>query len=394
MVVASGGRFGVSRRLSARRVRGVATGCLGLFGRRDPSRGRRFVVLTVVTALAGTGLVVVGGGGVATAGTGFGVIGHFGGVAGSGNGQFSSPAGVAVDQASGDVYVADPGNHRVQKFDATGNFLLAFGSAGSSPGQFANATAIAVDNSVGGPASGDVYVADQGNNVVDQFSSTGTFIGQVADAPGTLSFGSPVGLSVDPNGNLWVVGSGNNADEFDNTGKFVTGFNDTYGTTSAIAVDSKDNVYLIRGTGATERWTSAGTGQTVIDESSPGSDSSTGTGLAVNQATDAVYIDDTTYVAAYDSAGNKLAQFGQLTGGAGIAVNSATGALYVVDAPNNVVDIFGQGATFPDVTTGAASGISQTGATVGGTINPEGVDTTYHFDYGTDTTYAGGSTPD
>jgi hypothetical protein len=47
--------------------------------------------------------------------------------AGSGAGQVSEPQGVAVDQATGDVYVADRRNHRVDKFDAQGNFILAFG---------------------------------------------------------------------------------------------------------------------------------------------------------------------------------------------------------------------------------------------------------------------------
>jgi DNA-binding beta-propeller fold protein YncE len=37
------------------------------------------------------------------------------GTFGTGNGQFNQPTGVAVD-GSGNVYVADPGNHRIQKF--------------------------------------------------------------------------------------------------------------------------------------------------------------------------------------------------------------------------------------------------------------------------------------
>jgi hypothetical protein len=49
------------------------------------------------------------------------------GIAGSGNGQFSYPTGVAVD-STGDVYVVDGGNHRIEKFDSEGNFLLAWGS--------------------------------------------------------------------------------------------------------------------------------------------------------------------------------------------------------------------------------------------------------------------------
>src|SRR4051794_37946821 len=54
---------------------------------------------------------------------------------GSGNAQFTSPSGIAVD-STGNVYVADTGNHRVQKFDSNGNFLTAWGSYGEGKGQF------------------------------------------------------------------------------------------------------------------------------------------------------------------------------------------------------------------------------------------------------------------
>jgi hypothetical protein len=53
------------------------------------------------------------------------------GIVGAGDGQFGGPyvgpQGIAVDQSDGSVFVNDPGNRRVQKFDKDGNFLLAFG---------------------------------------------------------------------------------------------------------------------------------------------------------------------------------------------------------------------------------------------------------------------------
>ena len=51
----------------------------------------------------------------------------------SGNGQFNVPAGVAVDHA-GNVYVADQGNNRIQKFDSIGKFIATWGSSGSGNG--------------------------------------------------------------------------------------------------------------------------------------------------------------------------------------------------------------------------------------------------------------------
>lgn len=47
---------------------------------------------------------------------------------GSGPGQFFLPSGIAVGP-TGDVYVCDSGNHRIQKFDNDGNFLLQWGGA-------------------------------------------------------------------------------------------------------------------------------------------------------------------------------------------------------------------------------------------------------------------------
>jgi DNA-binding beta-propeller fold protein YncE len=117
---------------------------------------------------------------------------------GSAAGQLKGPTGVAIDYATGDVYVADSDNNRVEQFDEAGTFIRTWGdhvnattggdvcplnpgdqcqaglSAGGA-GQFANPTAIAVDNS-SGPASGAVYVLDSGNNRIQRFSATGQFV--------------------------------------------------------------------------------------------------------------------------------------------------------------------------------------------------------------------------
>lgn len=81
---------------------------------------------------------------------------------GNGDGQFSFPSGLAVDSL-GNVYVADTGNHRIQKFDASGNFLAKWGSEGNGDGQFSNPAGVAVDS------LGNVYVADTGNHRIQKF---------------------------------------------------------------------------------------------------------------------------------------------------------------------------------------------------------------------------------
>ena len=49
------------------------------------------------------------------------------GAPGSGAGQLKAPAGVAVNQSTGDIYVVDSGNNRVDEFEASGTFIRAWG---------------------------------------------------------------------------------------------------------------------------------------------------------------------------------------------------------------------------------------------------------------------------
>lgn len=73
------------------------------------------------------------------------------------NGWFATVTSLTID-ANGAVFVADFYNHRIQKFDAEGGFLTAFGERGSGPGQFTYVTAIAVAE------DGAIFAADFGNN--------------------------------------------------------------------------------------------------------------------------------------------------------------------------------------------------------------------------------------
>ncbi|MDH5203941.1 MAG: hypothetical protein OEW69_11900, partial [Nitrospirota bacterium] len=85
-----------------------------------------------------------------------------------GDGYFNSPWGVAVD-SSGNVYVADSGNHRIQKFNSNGGFITKWGSYGlawgpnEENGNFNGPWSVAVDSSL------NVFVADMGNDRIQKF---------------------------------------------------------------------------------------------------------------------------------------------------------------------------------------------------------------------------------
>lgn len=98
---------------------------------------------------------------------------------GSGTGQLNGIGGIAVDQ-SGDIFVADSGNNRVEVFDPSLNCINQWGgtapSPGSGNGDLNDPVGIALDN--GGSASASVYVVDAGNRRVQKFTHSGAYVTQ------------------------------------------------------------------------------------------------------------------------------------------------------------------------------------------------------------------------
>ena len=182
------------------------------------------------------------------------------GFEGGGAGQFTGPWGVAIDP-SGQVYVADSGNKRIDEFSAAGVFMRAYGwGVVDGASQFEACSSTCRRGLQGGGAgqlsgghisvaidpSGHVYVADEANIRIDEFSAAGAFIKAygwgVSDGAsrfetctsscragisggGAGQLYAPTGVATDSSGDVYVTDYGNaRIDEFSAAGAFIKAF--------------------------------------------------------------------------------------------------------------------------------------------------------------------------
>ncbi len=120
-------------------------------------------------------------------------------------GKFNEPWGIAIGP-DGSVFVTDTWNHRIQKFDQQGNFLLQWGYFGTAenPDGFWGPRGIAVDQ------DGRVFITDTGNKRVAVFDSFGGFITQFGEAGFDIGqFDEPVGITIGINGDVYVADTWN-----------------------------------------------------------------------------------------------------------------------------------------------------------------------------------------
>jgi DNA-binding beta-propeller fold protein YncE len=103
--------------------------------------------------------------------------------------------------AAGNIYVADTGNSRIQKFDAKGTFILDMGDAGDQNGRLREPNGIAVD------AKGNIYTADAARNRLMRFTPQGEFEKEWSGTPDEEFYG-PRDIAIAPNGSIYIVDQG------------------------------------------------------------------------------------------------------------------------------------------------------------------------------------------
>jgi len=277
------------------------------------------------------------------------------------NVKFNAPRGIAVNETTGVVYVADRLNNVIRQIGTDGTVTLfagKFNTSGTADGKgtianFNQPYAVSVNNT-----TGVVYVADGLNNMIRTISPDGTVAtlagkpsGGSGNGKGTnAGFNTPSGIAVNnTTGVVYVADQGNNSIR-------TIGIDGTVSTlrtgiTSAFGVAVKESDTTLYTVADKFIYTLNSSGSTIATNSL--TDNTKSWGVSVNQKTGVVY------VANYQ--GNKILAItngvistyaGKTTSGAesnvygtnasfdsplGIVVNRNTAAIYVSDSNNQVI---------------------------------------------------------
>lgn len=145
-------------------------------------------------------------------------------------GTLAVPQGVAVQESTGNVFVANGrGIDRVEVFDSKGKYIKGIGGTGTGPGQFDEPAALAFD------PYGNLYAGDVFNNRINVFDNEGKYVKSIAQGQFTgliegRPFFGPSSIAFDKDGNGYVGDySADRILKFDNGGN-ITGTIGSSGT--------------------------------------------------------------------------------------------------------------------------------------------------------------------
>jgi DNA-binding beta-propeller fold protein YncE len=321
---------------------------------------------------------------------------------------------VAVDDSNGDTYVADSSSGTVDVVETASGSPLGSLDGSLTPAKSFGGGQVEVAANNG---TGKFYVLDSTDNVVDVFEPSGVYECQItgsatpsasecngvagSDTP-AHGFNRPGGIAVDQaTGNVYVVDANNNVlDIFSSAGAYLRQISFSSvpngiepSDTRSIAVDDANGdvyvtdsgffnpprVYVFNASGEYQTAVTGIGGQPFIGNP---------VSVAADNASGDVYITAAFHAVTgvFEPSGGYITQFATPSGSEGIAVDQASGRLYV--SSNSVVDIYGPGVIVPDVTTGPASNVHVASATLGGVVNPDSIQVTAcQFEFGTSTGY-------
>ena len=300
-------------------------------------------------------------------------------------GEELEPVALAVDESNGDVYVVEPFEHAVFVYEPDGKggyrLLSEWFGAGTPGKAFGEISGVAVDNSssASDPSKGEVYVVES-----EGVGTEGGAVDVFQPVP------NPEGVEEDEGeeGKFLKRLSGPRLEEPNAVTVAST-------TGRVLVADSvKGQIYAYSNTGEFEEKL-AGKGSP--NGSFAGNEGEEGNvaGIAVDEASD-IYVAESEHhaVSQYSATGEWLGWITTTPSAAlaeprGVAL-SAAGSVYVADTATALVDLFGPGVVVPDVTTGKAAKLTRTTVLLKGTIAGEAA--TYHFEWGTTPAY-GQSTP-
>lgn len=162
------------------------------------------------------------------------------------NHTLKRPTGIAINNLSDQIYIADTLNNSIEIFSLKGEHIKSFGNVGNAEGQFNKPTFINIDK------KRNLYVSDSMNQRVQIFDEKGTFLrtfGQRGKSAGT--FANPRGITVDINGNIFVTDTLFNAIQvFNNKGQLLMLFgregtkNGEFSLPAGITISDKNKIYI------------------------------------------------------------------------------------------------------------------------------------------------------
>ncbi|MGA8744555.1 MAG: hypothetical protein WB507_01670 [Solirubrobacterales bacterium] len=346
---------------------------------------------------------------------------------------------IAVDQATGDVYVADANNNRIEKFTSTGHFILMFGkevnrskvelyeeqrakhepvtvtsqqqdvcdagetcqegtptTLGSSIQHgFSHPDSVAVDNSPAG--QGDVYVTGTSGSSLSLFklNSSGEFV-TTWRTEGVSTSDEPYSKTVavdESNGTVYFDGGGGGNVELNPHGEAVSDIpsSELFGT--FFTVNASGDLYF-----ASSGVLEAGPNFEIIGFLT----NEAGTGFSLDSSLGDFYLDTGTAINHYDAnceaargPCQPIDSFGaaQLAAGGAMAVDESSGAVYALNQVGEASDVAVFTDIRPQVTTEPPTELTETSATLHGAVDPEangrnhGTITKCFFEYGTTNAY-------